>query len=207
MIQNIIFDLGGVILNLDMSKTVEAFTRLGWKDADWRGISQSGYLIFENLETGEDTIEQFRKGIRKMLPGNPADSEIDFAWNAMLIDFPSGIIDYLIDLKSRYKLYIFSNTNELHLKRFRDIFFNSYGYPFDNLFDGTYYSHEIGDRKPNPGAFLAVMKDASLIPSETLFVDDLKANTDAAMQLGLNVLHIQAGTLMNNLPAYLESLG
>jgi putative hydrolase of the HAD superfamily len=204
MLENIIFDLGGVLLTLDMSRTTEAFARLGWKDAAWKGISQSGYLIFENLETGLDTSEEFRKNIRKMLPGNPSDDEIDFAWNAMLIDFPSVIVDYLIDLKSRFNLFLLSNTNELHLIRFRDIFYKSYGYPIDTLFTKTYYSHEIGFRKPNPEAFLSVLNDAAIKPECTLFVDDLKANTDTAANLGMKALHIEAGTLMQTLPEYLK---
>ena len=207
MLKNILFDLGGVLLNLDMGKTRSAFAQLGWKEENWKGISQSGYLIFENLEIGLDSPVQFREQLRQILPGNPTDAEIDRAWNAMLIDFPAEIVDYLVRLKDRYRLYILSNTNELHLQRFRDIFEQSQGYSLSMLFEKCYYSHEIGFRKPDAEAFKFVLKDAALDPSKTLFVDDLKHNTETAEKIGMKVLHIEAGTLLERLPEYLAKYG
>jgi len=204
MIKNIIFDLGGVLLNVEMKKTIEAFARLRWKETDQQGNSQTRLAVFENLETGADSQIRFRENIRKMLPGRPAADEIDHAWNAMLLGFFPGTVDYLSELKSGYSLYLLSNTNILHLKHFRAIFFNDYGFPIDKLFKKTYYSHEIGFRKPNPMAYLKVLEDAALIPGKTLFVDDLKANTDAAAELGMKVLNIEAGTLLKSLPDYLR---
>ena len=204
MIKNIIFDLGGVLLNVEMQNTIEAFARLGWKETDQQGDAQNRLEVFQKLETGADSPIRFRENIRKILPGRPAADEIDQAWNAMLIDFFPGTVDYLSELKSGYSLYLLSNTNALHLKHFREMFFNDYGFPIDNLFEKTYYSHEIGFRKPNPMAYLKVLEDAVLLPEMTLFVDDLKINTDAAAELGMKVLHIEAGTLLKSLPDYLE---
>ena len=204
MLENIIFDLGGVLLNLDMSQTRTAFARLGWKEEDWKGINQSGSLIFENLEIGLDSPAQFREKIRQILPSSPTDAEIDYAWNAMLRDFPIEIVNYLISLKSKYRLFLLSNTNELHLQRFKEIFEGSFGFSIDRLFEKCYYSHEIGNRKPNSEAFTVVLDDAGLNPGKTLFVDDMKHNTETAEKLGMKVLHIEAGTLMQRLPEYLE---
>jgi putative hydrolase of the HAD superfamily len=206
MLKNILFDLGGVLLNINMDKTKTAFARLGWKEEDWKGVAQSGSPIFENLEIGISSPASFRENIRRILPNNPNDQEIDAAWNAMLIDFPAETIAYLIQLNRSYRLYLLSNTNELHLRRFREIFESAYGYPMDQLFEKCYYSHELGFRKPSPVAFEIVLKDAALHPSETLFVDDLKANTEAAEKLGLKVLHIEPGTLLELLPEYLRNL-
>jgi len=204
MLENIIFDLGGVLLNIDMDKTRSAFIKLGWLEEDWKGIVQSGNPLFANLEEGLSSSVQFRNNIRKLLPGNPSDDEIDNAWNAMLLDFPPGRVDYLLELRRSYRLYLFSNTNELHLHRFRDIFEHTFGYPLHRLFEKCYFSHVIGSRKPNPEAFQKVLKDACLDPEKTLFVDDLKPNTDAAEGLGMKVLHIEAGTLLLRLPKYLK---
>ncbi len=206
MIENIIFDLGGVLLTLDINKTTEAFLHLGWKESEWEGIAQSSELFFKNLEIGKDNSAEFRDNVRKMLPGTPTDAQIDYAWNAMLIDFPSATIEYLVKLKSNFNLYLLSNTNELHLKRFREIFSVSYGYAFESLFIRTYYSHEIGCRKPEARAYLGVLEDASLLPERTLFVDDLKVNTEAAAHIGMQVLLIEAGTLLQNLPGYLDKM-
>jgi putative hydrolase of the HAD superfamily len=206
MFKNILFDLGGVLLKIDMQRTVEAFAGLGLKVVGHDGNSPGVRQIFENLETGLDTESQFRENLRKMLTGQPSDDEIDHAWNAMLIDFFPGTVEYLNELKSGYNLYLLSNTNALHLKRFRAIFFDDYGFPFDNLFKKTYYSHEIGYRKPDPAAYLKVLEDAGLNPVKTLFVDDLKINTDAAAKLGMKVLNIEAGTLLPTLKDYLQKV-
>ena len=203
MIQNILFDLGGVLLTIDAPKTIEAFTRLGWQEVSTKSASNGGYPVFENLETGKDNVEQFRANIRKVLPGKVSDEEIDQAWNAMLVDFPTHILEYVESLKPRYKLYLLSNTNELHVKRFREIFFLKFGYDLDSLFVKAYFSNEIGFRKPDARAFVSVLNDASIRPEETLFVDDLKINTEAAGQLGIKVLHIEADKLMDYLPEYL----
>lgn len=206
MLENIIFDLGGVLLTLDMDRTHDAFAKLGWKEEDWKGITQSGDPIFKNLETGLDSPDQFRRNIRKILPGNPTDAEIDLAWNAMLVDFPAGTAEYLTELRKRFKIYLLSNTNEVHVLRFCAIFEQTHGYPLHQLFEKCYYSNEIGYRKPNPEAFQVVLEDAGLNPSRTLFVDDLKANTETAAYLGMKVLHIEPGTLLERLPNYLEKI-
>ena len=205
MIENILFDLGGVLLKIDMQKTIRAFTSLGWKEDDWKSNLHGQHQLFENLETGASTESQFRKNLRKALPGSPSDQEIDDAWNAMLIDFLPGIAGFLTELKSSFHLYLLSNTNAIHLKRFREIFFLEYGFRLDDLFEKTYYSHELGFRKPDPLSYLKVMKDATIFPRNTLFVDDLPANTEAAEKLGMKVLQIVPGTLMQVLPSFLET--
>lgn len=204
MIENILFDLGGVLLTIDVNLTTEAFTRLGWQEASTKSVSNGGHSVFENLETGKDNPGQFRENIRKALPGKVTDEEIDLAWNAMLVDFPSHILEYVESLKPRYKLYLLSNTNELHVKRFRQIFYLKFGFDFDNLFVKAYFSNEIGFRKPDARAWVSVLNDASIRPEETLFVDDLKINTEAAELLGIKVLHIEADKLMDYLPEYLK---
>jgi putative hydrolase of the HAD superfamily len=204
MVQSILFDLGGILLNLDTNRTVEAFNRLGWKEADWEELSRGGYMLFKNLETGLEDPVIFREKIRHKLPGKLSDFEIDSAWNAMLLGFPEGIADYLRSLGKKYRIYLLSNTNEIHLKRFRELFYHSFGYQLDDLFVKTYYSHEIGFRKPDPDAYRKVLSDACLEPSTTLFVDDMAINTVAAASLGLQVFHCLPGTLLECLPAYLQ---
>lgn len=203
MVENIIFDLGGILLNLDSKRTIDAFASMGWKEEDWKALSEGGFMLFKSLETGLDDPDQFREKIRAMLPGQPSDDEIDKAWNAMLLDFSPDVVEYLNKLKGEYSIYLLSNTNAIHLRRFREIFFNAYGYTLDSLFVRTYYSHEIGYRKPVPEAFLTVMDDASLDPGKTLFIDDMLINTEAASNLGLQILHCEPGMLMNSLPGYL----
>lgn len=205
MIRNIIFDLGGVLLDLDKDRSINSFVKLGWNADDVRYVEQNGLAVFGSLETGAEQPAQFRDKIRTTLPGHPTDQEIDDAWNAMLLGFAPGIIEYLDLLRPAYNLYLLSNTNTLHQRRFRGIFYTAYGYLFDDLFVKTYYSHEIGYRKPDPRTYLKVIREESLNRKETLFVDDTSENTEAAEILGLQVLLIKPGTLLDVLPACLSS--
>lgn len=204
MVHSIIFDLGGILLNLDTNRTVEAFNRLGWKEADWEALSRGGYMLFKNLETGREDPAAFREKIRQMLPERHSDKEIDHAWNAMLLDFPVEIVEYLRLLGKSFRIYLLSNTNAIHLEHFRQTFRKEFGFQLDELFVKTFYSHEIGFRKPDQGAFLKVLDDAGLERATTLFVDDMAVNTEAAALLGLQVLHCEPGTLMDRLPGYLQ---
>ena len=190
-----------------MDQTKTAFSRLGWRSEDWHGLSKEGSLIFDNLEIGLSDAEQFRASIRKILPGKPTDEDIDAAWNAMLIGFPKETIAYLNQLKKQYRLFLLSNTNALHLKKFSEMFEKSFGYSMCQLFERCFYSHEIGFRKPSAEAFDTVVQEANLNPAETLFVDDLKVNTETAKSLGMQVLHIEPNTLLERLPLHLASLG
>lgn len=189
-----------------MNQTKAAFSRLGWISDDWHELTKDRSLIFDNLEVGISAAEQFRASIRKILPGKPTDDEIDSAWNAMLIGFSEETITYLNQLRKQYRLFLLSNTNALHLKRFSEMFESSFGYSMCQLFERCFYSHEIGYRKPSAEAFEIVVQEANLSPAETLFIDDLKVNTETAERLGMHVLHIEPNTLLERLPLHLASL-
>lgn len=203
-IRNIIFDLGGVVLNIDPQLTVDAFHNLGWKDFyedDNQSLSKE---LFFNLEKGNSSPEVFRDNVRKMIVNQKDDNEIDLAWTAMILDIPADRVRYLEELKKNYKLYLLSNTNEIHRIKFHKNFETDFGYSFYDLFERNFYSHEMGMRKPNPQIYLQALKEANLVPEETLFIDDMEENIDAAKTTGMKVLHIQPGTLMENLPVYLQ---
>ncbi len=206
-IRNIIFDLGGVILNIDPQLTVEAFRNMGWKDFFEEKNQPLNKDLFYNLEMGQASPEAFREIVRMNMNSYVSDIEIDMAWSAMLLDIPSERVRYLEGLKKDYNLYLLSNTNEIHRRVFHQKFEESHGYSLFALFERNFYSHEMGLRKPNPQIFTNALEEAGLVPSETLFVDDMKDNTDAAQTTGMRVLHIEPGTLLERLPEYLKSLG
>jgi len=202
-IRNIIFDLGGVILNINPQLTVDAFRNLGWNDF-YEANNQSLFKeFFYNLEKGSSSPEIFRASVRQMIVIQKDDAEIDKAWTAMILDIPADRVRYLEKLKSRYRLFLLSNTNEIHRMKFHGDFEANFGYSFYDLFERNFYSHEMGMRKPDPQIYIEALEEANIIPSETLFIDDMKENIEAARTLGLKVLHIQPGTLMENLPKYL----
>jgi len=203
-IRNIIFDLGGVILNIDPQLTIDAFHNLGWNNFyDENNKSLSKELFF-NLEQGSSSPEAFRDNVREMANLQQDDKAIDKAWAAMILNIPAERVRYLEALKKDYHLFLLSNTNEIHRIKFHRNFEVEYGYSFYDLFEHNFYSHEMGMRKPNPQIYLQALKEAGLVPEETLFIDDMKENTDAAKMIGMNVLHIVPGTLLEKLPGYLN---
>lgn len=203
-IRNIIFDLGGVILNINPQLTVDAFRELGWNEFYEENNKRLSKDLFFNLEKGSFSPEAFRDNVRRMIGINRNDLEIDAAWSAMILDIPADRIRYLEDLKQRYRIFLLSNTNEIHRIKFHRDFEADFGYSFYDLFERNFYSHEMGMRKPNPQIYLEALREAELIPEETLFIDDMEENIEAAKTIGMKVLNIQPGTLLGRLPEYLK---
>ncbi|KAG0053283.1 hypothetical protein BGZ83_001383 [Gryganskiella cystojenkinii] len=197
-IKNVIFDLGNVILRLDQGATASAFKKLG--ATQFPHLSQHhSSLTIVNYETGKISAEAFRAEIRSAigLPDSVTDTEFDAAWNAMLLDFPQGRLELMRTLKKDfgYNVYLLSNTNAIHIEYVDRVCLKDYKeeslHPY---FDKVYYSHEIGHRKPSKEAFDHILKDQGLIASETLFLDDMLENVDAAKQCGLQAAQVDAET-------------
>lgn len=192
-IRNIIFDLGGVILNIDFKKTEAAFKLLGW-DSFSDYISQFHISdLFENYETGKIDDLEFVEGISTLM-GKAANNEnIIEAWNALLLDFPGERITLLKQLKSKYRTFLLSNTNAIHLKAFQQKLHQHEGVYLEDLFEKTYYSHVVKLRKPSPEIFELVLAENNLDPAETLFIDDTASNFEGARKLGIQVFHLEHG--------------
>jgi putative hydrolase of the HAD superfamily len=190
-IKNIIFDLGGVIMNLDVPKTIKAFNQLGIKNL----VNDTGHnyqhSFFYDFEVGYISEEQFLALLQNLSLGSPSFKEIKEAWNAMILDIPQERIDLLQGLKEKYNLFLLSNTNSVHQKKYLNEFNEKYKLPFNNLFQKSYYSHEIGIRKPNQEIFDFVLKDGRLIAEETLFVDDARSNIVSAQKVGIHTFQIE----------------
>ena len=186
-IKNIIFDLGGVILNIDYNKTAEAFKKLGLKNFDELYSQSKQNHIFDNLEIGKLSANGFRNYIRKNVPHlTLSDQSIDSAWNAMLLDLPKERIQILQSINNDYRIFLLSNTNEIHVKEFTD-YINKTFSPnlFKDIFEQYYYSNEIGMRKPNAETFQYVLSSNGINPKETLFIDDSMQHIKGAEKVGL----------------------
>lgn len=200
---NPIFDRGGVVLNIDPQLTVGAFRNLGWMsffDKDHQALNRE---LFYDLEMGKSSPEIFWENVRQNISKRIEDEAIDATWSAMILDFPADRVSYLEGLKKNYRLFLLSNTNEIHRIKYHQKFEVKFGYPLFGLFERIFYSHEMGLRKPDPEFFVRTLKESGLVSGETLFIDDMKENTDAAKILVMRVLHIQPGTLPEKLPQYL----
>ncbi|MFV0589913.1 MAG: HAD family hydrolase [Draconibacterium sp.] len=193
-IRNIIFDLGNVILTLDFEASIRAFQKLGLS----RNVisRQQAYAdpVFYQLETGAISPERFRERVREIV-NNPlaTDKEIDDAWYAMIGEVPEERVKVLKQLNKKYRVYLFSNTNEIHISRMHADFETKYGFAFSSLFEEDFYSHELCERKPDVSSFKKVIELAGINPEETLFVDDLEKNTLAAAEAGLKVFWLRDG--------------
>lgn len=188
-IEAIIFDLGGVIINIDPMLTHKAFDRLGISQVDKQFTFTHQEQVYKDFEVGKISIAEFRDSFRKFIDRPVDDGAIDNAWNAMLLDIPPHRIDVLKDLNNRYKSYLLSNTNVIHTDSINAYLKKEHG--MDNLnplFNTCYFSQEIGYRKPNAEAFNYVLENNNLSPKNTLFLDDNKDNVDAAKALGINTI-------------------
>lgn len=192
-IKHIIFDLGGVILNIDYQRTDKAFTDLGVKNFSELYSQFHANPLFEKLETGGVENEAFINAMKPYLPAGTPDQAIIDAWNAMLLDFPVARLQLLQQLGQYYNLYLLSNTNAIHLEALNAILEKSRGIPsLDTFFIKSYYSHQIGYRKPDKEAYQIILDEHHLKPAETLFIDDTLPNIEAAKALGIQTIHLQA---------------
>lgn len=190
--KNIIFDLGNVLLNLDFEASIRAFQKLGL-DAKVVDKKQAySDPVFYELETGKISAAGFRGRIREIL-NNPeaTDQQIDDAWTAMILDIPAERVQAIQKLKNNFNIYLFSNTNEIHIKKLHRQFKSEHGIEFPSLFIKDYYSHEIQDRKPDLNSYEKVIKLSGVNPHETLFVDDLEKNIKGAEEAGLKTFWLK----------------
>ena len=185
-VKNILFDLGAVLINIDFEKTADAFRQLGIDRFEEQFSQLSASTLFEDLETGKISNEDFYKAMRRQVPEmNLSDASIQLAWNAILQDFRKESMQLLKQLKQRYRLFLLSNTNAIHLVEVNNILNQQVNVEnLDHYFERAYYSHLIGLRKPTSAAFNFVMEDAGIKAHETLFIDDSHPNITAASQMG-----------------------
>lgn len=193
-ITSIIFDLGGVLLNNDIKRTQDQFRKLGVHNIDERFGFGHASAIFMEYEKGLVDDQQFVEALKRATGLSVSDQEIIDSWNAMLIDFPKERIEWLKELRKKYRLFLFSNTNAIHLETFRQIYRSAHGgTSLDELFEKAYYSHLIKMRKPELAAFEFILKENNLKPSETVFVDDFLMNVEAARKVGMKGIHLEPG--------------
>ena len=199
-VKNIIFDLGGVLLNIDFKLTSNAFKALGVSHFDEMFTQHFSNPLFELLETGKIDEAAFYDEFRKEAGLPLTNNQIQDAWNALLLDFPAERINWLEKVAQQYRIFLFSNTNQIHYDCFIRNFSNVFdGKHFDDFFEKAYYSQFLGLRKPYPESFQAIVKEQEILPSETLFIDDTLKNIETARQLGFQTIHLQRPTTVLDL--------
>jgi len=186
MIKNIIFDFGDIFINLDKQATYREMEKLGVTQ-----ISEEMMVNYYHYEKGLISTEVFIAFYQEKFPFIKRQELVD-AWNAILLDFPNHRLEFLRELSAskQYRLFLLSNTNELHISWVQQRWGMELYEEFKNCFEQFYLSHEINFRKPDSEIYKFVLNENNLNASETLFVDDLKENTVAAQELGIQVWNL-----------------
>ncbi|WPO79156.1 HAD family phosphatase [Flavobacterium sp. KACC 22761] len=187
MIDTIIFDFGDIFINLNKQGTISGLKKLGM--TEWNSEMDRLNLLFE---TGDVSYDDFVGGFQKELP-NASIEEILEAWNAVLADFPSYRLEFLKELSKKYRLFLLSNTDSIHINTFQNRSGVDFYTEFYNCFEKVHFSYEMGLRKPDPKIYQVLLDRHNLVPENTLFVDDKTENTDSASTLGIKVWNLQVG--------------
>lgn len=191
-IKTVIFDLGGVILDLDVNATIRQFSLLSGMSLEEVRELYSTHPVFHQLEKGIVDEEVFRKEVRDLFDSKRvSDERIDDAWNSMLVRVPEARLTLLKELKNQYHVIILSNTNSIHVRHINQVILPQAGaYSLEPFVHRVYFSHELKMRKPDAEIYQHVLSAGSLQPEETVFLDDNGDNIVAAEKLGINIVHI-----------------
>jgi putative hydrolase of the HAD superfamily len=197
-VRNIIFDLGGVFIDIHYQHTKQAFEALGVPDFD--ALFQQSYSnpLFAQLERGQVSPAMFYQQLRQQTGLQASDDDIAQAWNAMLGQFRPGAVALLPQLAGQYRIFLLSNTNQIHHEAFSQQYQQQFGHAFDDHFEKAHYSHTLGQRKPDVACYQAVLQLHGLQAADTLFVDDTHKNIEGAKQAGLKTLWLQQGARLEN---------
>ncbi|HET7114930.1 MAG TPA: HAD family phosphatase [Hanamia sp.] len=199
-IENIIFDLGGVLLDIDYNRTRYAFENLGIADFDQMYSQTDANQLFQKLETGKISDDDFYKELNRCTGLNLSPGEIRNAWNAMLVSFRESSLKFLNGIRPKYKIFLLSNTNYIHLSSFNEIFHNKKREKsFEEYFDRAFYSCTIGLRKPDTTCYEWVINELGIDANKTLFIDDSELNIEGAKKTGLQTILLTPEKRIENL--------
>ena len=190
-IRNVILDLGGVILELDVDSTIRAFQTLGFPPMKSADIILSKYPFFHEFETGKISPDDFMERLMEISGIQVSREKILEAWNAMILGFRADSVELVMRLRDQYRLFLLSNTNAIHEVYYNDQLRSEHGIGnLDRIFEKVYYSHDLKMRKPDAEIFRYVLDDAGLTPEESLYIDDTFVHIETASGLGFRTHHL-----------------
>ncbi len=197
-VKNLIFDLGGVILDLSVEQTLHSFadlSKLPQQEVHDRYLSAAGFLEYEKGLMSDDAFRDF---VRATYAISASDKEIDDSWNAMLLGIPPLKLELLKKLQGEFRVFLLSNTNAIHVRHINEFLLPNHPEkrPLDTYFHKAYYSHQMKKRKPDADIFEQVLDENNLLPEETLFLDDYAVNIEGARSLGIKTIHVTSPNLI-----------
>ena len=193
MLPHLLFDFGGVIIDIDYERTPEALRRLS-RAGSTPVFSQAHQAeLFDRFETGHSSPAEFRAGLRDAYDLDATDAQIDAAWHAMLLDVPAERLALIGELRARgHQTALLSNTNALHIAEINERLARQYGFRHGiaDVLDRVFYSQEVGHRKPGEEIFRHALREMNWQPADVLFIEDSPQHVATARRLGLQVLHL-----------------
>lgn len=184
-IRNIVFDLGGVLVDHDRESAERAFVELGYDVEAMLSNSAPTRELLTGLEMGETTPDEFYEYALKHATKPITPRQIDAALNEFLSGIPDYKLDMIRELKESYNIFMLSNTNIIMYPYIAETFFRQQGLTVSDYFDRIYLSYEMKRMKPDREIYLMMLKDSGAIAKETLFIDDLASNVTAAKKIGM----------------------
>ena len=188
-IKNIAFDFGGVVLALSLEGAIKTFEKIGVKDARQRldAFHQKG--VFEDLEAGRISMEEFRVAMCQLAGKEVSLQDCYEAWHGYVDYVPQQNLDMLLRLRGKgYQVCLLSNTNPFMMMWAESPEFDGQGHPVSYYFDKLYLSYQWGVMKPAPKIFQMMLEGQNALPEETLFIDDSETNVKVAQSLGIHTL-------------------
>jgi glucose-1-phosphatase len=191
-IKNIILDLGDVLINLIERKTIECFGGAQISPLFNNKLNPEFIKIAQKFEINDVSPKEFRAEVCRIFNMNISDTKFDTCWNAMIGEMSTSLTELLVELKDKYRLFVLSNTNQIHVDSFTK---KDYWKP--ELFERIYYSHELGLRKPDPQIFVHILSENTILPCETIFLDDNEENIKAAQKVGIDAILVESNNTID----------
>ena len=208
MLPNLLFDFGGVIIDIDYAATPAAMRRLSRTGSTVEFAQAHQAALFDQFETGHLSPTEFRAGLRATYDLDATDAELDAAWHAMLLDVPAERLALIGKLRRRgHQTALLSNTNVLHIAEINQRLARQYGFRHGiaDVLDRVFYSQEVGWRKPGEEIFRHALDEMGWRAVDTLFIEDSPQHVATARRLELRVLHLVPPlTLVTALPEALR---
>lgn len=187
-IDHIIFDLGGVLLNIDLGRITTGFAEIMHPDTE--GQKKVKYEIVPQYETGKISTQQFLNSLEPYLKQGYTCDDIIKVWNSIILDLPGERLMMLKALRKKYRVHLLSNINDLHANCFEENFKRWFNEDPRNYFDQFFYSHVIGKRKPEVDTYIWVLDQLGADPEKAVFIDDMPENIEGARNAGINAYHL-----------------
>lgn len=192
-IKNLLFDQGGVIVDIERDRCLEELRRLGLEAPErFVGLYKQDGPFFA-LENGDITLDEFHDALRPLMPSGVTNEQMDYAFSSFIVGIPLHRLQALRQLRKRYKTYILSNTNPLMFEGVIARNFAQEGLDVNAYFDGVTVSYLAHSNKPDRKIFDYAIATMGIVPEETLFFDDGQENLDAASRLGFKTVLVEPG--------------